>query len=113
MWLLRLRGYHLSTILFCPVFRCPLNAGPFDNGTTFDHSNTGLVRIQMVTVLPVLRPDLGSAFWCNLNELSGKIASDGLDFNDEDVFATNPGVVDTARQGFVGLERYKHCSLLP
>ena len=62
----------------------------------------GLVLIQM---LPVLRPDFGSAFWCNLNELSCKIASDGLDFNDEDVFATNSGVVDAARRGFVGLER--------
>ena len=42
--LLRLLDYHSNFGLFCPLFRCHLNTGPFDNRTIFDHLNTRLVR---------------------------------------------------------------------
>ena len=43
---------HSNTGLFSPVFRCNLNTRPFENRTTFDQLNTGLVRYSNGYCIP-------------------------------------------------------------
>ena len=64
---------HSNTILFSPVSRCHLNIGPFAKRTTFDHSNTRLVKFHeggggggfatLLGLISYLRGSLPSCRW--------------------------------------------------